>query len=157
MKGDKLTTLIEKEMNRYASDSTGMPTEKLTWQEYKEDVKNLKKPTDEQIKALMKEIQEDSIIARIAETGWKIVPFLSARLVGEETANKGSLTYVILDNDGNIVHAEGSGKVAEILPKELLENAAEIEIEKIGDIELRLDTVVISQKRSLGEALKNCC
>ena len=50
--GDKLITLIEQEMDRYEKDPEGTPESKLTWEEYLEDIKELSRPTEEQIQAV---------------------------------------------------------------------------------------------------------
>ena len=162
MEADKLVNLIEQEMDRHTKDPNGTPEAKLTWKEYLEDIAELPSPTEKQIKIIKEEIESNSFLGRSANNGWKIVAFLSSRQVGEKGGRKeesvkknGYLTYIVIDEKGNLVHGQGNGKVANIIPEELLKNAAIIEISKLGSTEIKLSTISITSRTSLEECLRN--
>lgn len=161
-KGEKLIQLIEQKMDRQKEDPDEIPETKLTWEEYQEDISNLTKSTEKQIRAVISDIESDNSLGRLAKDGWKIVPFLSSRMVKDKERSEenietyGYLTYIILNNEGNIVHSKGSGKIADILPEELLQNAAIIEIPEINGMKFKLDSVSIKEGNTLENSLRNC-
>jgi hypothetical protein len=151
--GDKLIKLVEKVMS-------SQPMEKITWEEYKEDTAQIPRPTEEQVKNVIDQITSNGEISRFAGNGWKIVPFLSTRNIGEEKRNDemienfGYITYIILDEKGNIMHSKGSGEIEKNLPKELVENAAIIEIPVVEGKELRTDILSFKPEKGLEESMK---
>ncbi len=154
MNGEKLVTHIETILKGAA------PTP-LSWKEYLEDTKDLPKPTGEQMKRVKSEIEASTLLSRTAKTGWKIVPFLSGRDLGEKEGSEeqkkkyGYLTYIVVNEDGKLVHEKGSADLSKVLPEQLLKNAVTIEVPVFKGLEVRTDTLSFTEGSDLEKSLKS--
>lgn len=154
MNGEKLVTYIEKALG-------GSTEAALSWKEYLEDTKDLPKPTSEQIERVKSEIESSTLLSRTAKTGWKIVPFLSGRDLGEKERTEeqkkayGHLTYIVLSEEGKLIHEKGSADLSKVLPEQLLKNAVTIEVPVFKGLEIRVDTLSFTEGSDLEKSLKS--